>query len=102
MNSCYTCRFFGLKTGTCDYFLLTGRRRGCSPEDCLRYAPQELSRLRLSSETAGALYMAYYMGMTDREAAEYAGVTYPAAKRWRQSHGLMLISPKDPHKENTA
>lgn len=88
MNRCITCRFFGLKTCTCDYFLLTGQRRGCAPEDCLRYVPHNSHTLRVSSDAAAALYTAFFMGMSDREAAEYAGVSLPVARRWRQSQGF--------------
>jgi hypothetical protein len=34
MESCKGCKFYSSVTDSCDYSIITGQRRGCSPEAC--------------------------------------------------------------------
>ena len=39
---CKKCQYF--HAGTCDYFLITGERRGCRPDKCTHYLDEKISR----------------------------------------------------------
>lgn len=42
MPPCETCRYYGLRTKTCDYIIFTRRRRGCKVgEECSKYEERD-------------------------------------------------------------
>ena len=36
-DKCRDCKYYGLTTSTCDYFMITYRRRGCPVGDCDKF-----------------------------------------------------------------
>ena len=44
MSRCEECWFYTLRTESCDFFLLTGRRRGSKAEECREFKPLEGGR----------------------------------------------------------
>ena len=52
-QQCTKCQYFSHQNGQhavmavpCDYLLITGKRRGCSPQDCKTYGVFKLSKSR--------------------------------------------------------
>ena len=45
-----SCAYHSKSVGSCDYLLITGRRRGCSIEDCDKYRKKKKGDLGLQPE----------------------------------------------------
>ena len=93
------CAFKGTNTDTCDYLLITGKRRGCPAGPlCLRYKPVTAKERKVpqlpstfKKDRAG-LYVAfqslYEGGYADQENAGTMGVGKEPVARWRRGERL--------------
>ena len=93
------CAFRGTNTDTCDYILVTGKRRGCPAGPlCIRYKPvtaRERKVPQLPStfkKDRSGLFTAfgslYEEGYSDREIADIMGVGKETVARWRRGERL--------------
>ena len=93
------CAFKGTNTDTCDYILVTGKRRGCPAGPlCVRYksvSARERKVPQLPStfkKDRSGLYTAfqslYEEGFSDQEIAAALGVSKETVARWRRSERL--------------
>ena len=93
------CAFKGTNTDTCDYILVTGKRRGCPAGPlCLRYKPVTVKERKVPQlpstfkEDRSGLYIAfqslYEDGYSDQEIADTMGVGKETVARWRRSERL--------------
>ena len=93
------CAFKGTNTGTCDYIIVTGKRRGCPAGPlCLRYKPVTAKERKVPQlpstfkKDRSGLYTAfdtmYEEGFSDREIAEALGVSRDTVSKWRRSERL--------------
>ena len=85
----YRCAF----TDTCDYLLVTGRRRESPAAGCHRYEkklrPCQDSGADFGSAADEALMEELYRsGLTDREIASELGLSPVAVGAWRRQEGL--------------
>lgn len=89
------CAFKGTNTDTCDYILVTGKRRGCPAGPlCLRYKPVTAKERKVPQlpstfkKDRYGLYTAfetmYEEGFSDREIAEALGVSRDTVSKWRR------------------
>lgn len=94
-----SCAFFGTNTHTCDYILVTGKRRGCPAGPlCLRYKPVTAKERKVPQlpstfkKDRSGLYTAfqslYEEGYSDQEIAAALGVSKETVARWRRSERL--------------
>ena len=68
----HDCAFKGTNTDTCDYILVTGKRRGCPDGPlCIRYKPVTVEE-----------------GYSDQEISADLGVSKDTVARWRRSERL--------------
>ena len=93
------CAFKGTNTDTCDYILVTGKRRGCPAGPlCLRYKPVTSKERKVpqlpstfKKERSG-LYTAfetmYEEGFSDVQIAEALGVSRDTVSNWRRKERL--------------
>lgn len=93
------CAFKGTNTDTCDYILVTGKRRGCPAGPlCLRYKPVTVKERKVpqlpstfKKERSG-LYTAfetmYAEGFSDVQIAEALGVSRDTVSSWRRKERL--------------
>lgn len=93
------CAFKGTNTDTCDYILVTGKRRGCPAGPlCLRYKPVTAKERKVPQlpstfkKDRSGLYTAfqslYEEGYSDQEIAAVLGVSKETVARWRRSERL--------------
>ena len=93
------CAFKGTNTDTCDYILVTGKRRGCPAGPlCLRYKPVTVKERKVPQlpstfkKDRSGLYIAfqslYEDGYSDQEIADTMGVGKETVARWRRSERL--------------
>lgn len=93
------CAFKGTNTDTCDYLLITGKRRGCPAGPlCLRYKPVTAKERKVPQlpstfkKDRSGLYTAfqslYEEGYSDQEIAAALGVSRDTVTRWRRSERL--------------
>ena len=93
------CAFKGTNTDTCDYILVTGKRRGCPAGPlCLRYKPVTAKERKVpqlpstfKKERSG-LYTAfetmYEEGFSDKQIADALGVSRDTVSSWRRKERL--------------
>ncbi len=102
------CYYYAKSTDSCDFYLITGVRRGCSPEDCTRYlkaARKNEIALNLARNAKSEkwkqryheMYLLYKAGKYDKEIAEEIGCSVNTVKVWRKREGL--ISQTDRQKK---
>lgn len=101
------CIYYGKSTDSCDYYLITGVRRGCDPNECTRYtkgqktntALQDFNLKRTAQWNVKFKHMRilYNNGKYDKEIAEMIGCSVNTVKLWRKREGL--ISQKDRQKK---
>lgn len=92
-----SCLYYGCRTETCDYLLITGERRGCPVEDCARYVPNASVRRLVDyysgkgklSEQDRRLLDLYEQGLSDREIARRAERSCNLVWHWRSKMGLL-------------
>ena len=93
------CAFKGTNTDTCDYILVTGKRRGCPAGPlCLRYKPVTAKERKVPQlpstfkKDRSGLFVAfqslYEEGYSDQEIAAALGVSKETVARWRCSERL--------------
>lgn len=95
-EKCRGCLYFGHRTKTCDYMLLTGQRRGCPTEACTRRVEAEEAKClvdcylgkREMSERERAFLSLYEAGHTDAEIARLTGKGRMLVSHWRAKMGL--------------
>ena len=93
------CAYKGTNTDTCDYFLITGKRRGCPAGPlCIRYKPVTAKERKVPQlpstfkKDRSGLFVAfqslYEEGYSDQEIAAALGVSKETVARWRRSERL--------------
>lgn len=92
------CHWYSIHTDTCDYYLLTGRRKKIVSGQCDAYKPREKRNGRPVLPTTfkkgkrDGLYTAieslYEEGMSDREIGEALGIPKGFVARWRRGERL--------------
>ena len=93
------CAYKGTNTDTCDYILITGKRRGCPAGPlCKRYKPINARNRKVPQlpstfkKDRSGLYTAfetmYAEGFSDREIAEALGVSRDTVSSWRRKERL--------------
>ena len=93
------CAFKGTNTDTCDYILVTGKRRGCPAGPlCIRYKPVNAKERKVPQlpstfkKDRSGLFTAfgslYEEGYSDREIADIMGVGKETVARWRRGERL--------------
>ena len=93
------CAYKGTNTDTCDYILVTGKRRGCPAGPlCLRYKPVTAKERKVPQlpstfkKDRSGLYIAfqslYEEGYSDQEISAALGVSKETVSRWRRSERL--------------
>ena len=93
------CAFKCTNTDTCDYFLITGKLRGCAGGTlCTRYEHAPGKKRKLSplptifKKEKSGLYTAfqslYEEGYSDQEIADAMGVSKETVARWRRGERL--------------
>ena len=93
------CAYKGTNTDTCDYILVTGKRRGCPAGPlCLRYKPVTVKERKIPQlpstfkKDRSGLYTAfqslYEEAYSDQEIAADLGVSKETVARWRRSERL--------------
>lgn len=83
----YRCAF----TETCDYYLITGRRRESPASRCKRYQPLSADTAPAAVDSAAddALLQALYdAGLTDRQIARELHLPTQAVSTWRHRQQL--------------
>lgn len=111
MSKCNQCIYYCERTTSCDYYLITGERRGCSVENCEKYEkllckrrppspvvspakPKEekpkVWKPRKPRECAKneAIKRLYYQGKTDQQIAAETGYCARNIWYWRHRRGL--------------
>lgn len=93
------CAFKGTNTDTCDYILVTGKRRGCPAGPlCLRYKPVTAKERKVPQlpstfkKDRSGLFVAfqslYEEGYSDQEIADTMGVGRGTVSKWRREERL--------------
>ena len=93
------CAFKGTNTDTCDYILVTGKRRGCPAGPlCLRYKPVTAKERKVPQlpstfkKDRSGLFVAfqslYEECYSDQEIAAALGESKETVARWRRSERL--------------
>lgn len=98
MSKCWNCYYYGRNTFTCDFYLITGARRGCPANACTRYTPrgklrkQTLVVLKGSHKVDNPRYRQleslYRQGLNDAQIAELTGLCRNTVLKWRKGNGL--------------
>lgn len=94
-----SCAFFGTNTKTCDYILITGKRRSCPPGPlCTKYKPVNARHRKVPQlpstfkKDRSGLYTAfetmYEEGFSDQKIAEALGVSRNTVASWRRKERL--------------
>ena len=93
------CVYYALSDGTCDYFLLTGRRRGCPcGKDCAKYQPRGKVRRSGAAFNQDFAYNLWKDGKTDQEIGTVLGVSQTAVLQWRRRKNLTPNGRRGPKK----
>ena len=93
------CAYKGTNTDTCDYILVTGKRRGCPAGPlCLRYKPVTAKERKVPQlpstfkKDRSGLFVAfqslYEEGYSDQEISAALGVSKETVARWRRGERL--------------
>ncbi len=103
-EKCAKCYYCDSCVGSCDYILVTGKRRGCSPKNCNKFEPKsELGRRSEIALPGGrpdvkrkrvAMKALYDQGLHDRLIAEKIGCSKALVVQWRQNAGLPPVCRK--------
>ena len=93
------CLYYCKSTDTCDFYLMTGTRRGCSYNDCTRYVKlprpntalqdfclKKSAQWNIKFNRMGVLYNE---GKYDKEIADAVGCSVQTVKKWRKREGLV-------------
>jgi hypothetical protein len=106
-EKCRTCHYYAYGSNTCDFYIITGERRGCpAGADCTRWEERgDISdrRLNLVRDVAfrekrghgldksffNAMQSLYDEGMSDRAIARELRVHVHTVERWRKYEGLV-------------
>ncbi len=102
MSKCWDCYYYGKNTFTCDFYLITGARRGCPAGNaCTRFAPRGKLRKqtlivlkgsrrgrRADDQRYQAVRSLYSQGLDDVRIAELTGLHRNSILKWRQREGL--------------
>lgn len=89
-EACLGCIYFAETTLTCDYILMTDKRRPCPPgKDCTVKSVPIKKKLTASGKLdRDAMVRALYKdGANDREIADLLGYSVDAIFKWRKRHG---------------
>ena len=113
MNKCEKCTYWCVHTGTCDYILIAGERRGCPIDDCTRFeknktdkrkrfAPIQIKKARKPPKPyvhpdEEAMMRLYKQGMSDGKIANATSVSRRSVFLWRKRNGLPSNLRKDDH-----
>lgn len=86
-NYCSDCVYYACNTHTCDYILITDRRRPCpAGEWCTeRYTRKEAIMSKATWDTAAA-YELYLAGKSDKEISEALSVPIGSVSFYRRKH----------------
>lgn len=84
-TKCRSCLYHGSRTDTCDYYLMTGQRRGCPVTDCIRYVGMSQAD---ESEIGKEFSALYEQGCSDSEISRMTGRSRWVVARWREKMGL--------------
>lgn len=94
-TKCRGCFYFGYRTRTCDYILLTGQRRGCPVDACDKRVPNKSVQALVKFYDGGELpekdrllLQLYEQGLNDSQIAELVGESRKLVCRWRLKMGL--------------
>lgn len=101
------CYYYGRNTDSCDFYLVTGVRRGCDPDDCNRYKngkrkavlPENFvkeinkaSKKKKSVSKYASMYDQMYAlwleGKSDGQIASEIGCSKKTAQLWRNRNCL--------------
>ena len=92
---CKSCYYYGNTTNTCDFFLVTGVRRGCPVEDCNRHEPLSNRNKKFclhpnprAADRCRKMKQFYLQGMNDPQIAAQVGVAQQTVFMWRKKNGL--------------
>lgn len=90
---CKKCFFYGSTTDTCDFFLMTGERRGCPVERCVRFKsrtetrrPQQQAPKQIEQQRQ--MRKLHAQGLNDTEIAAQIGVSSWTVGQWRRKFDL--------------
>lgn len=93
------CIYYGKGTDSCDFYLITGIRRGCDPNECTRYTKGEkkntalqdfnLKRSQKWDVKFDIMKKLYLAGKYDKEIAEELKCAVNTVKLWRKRNGLV-------------
>ena len=95
-KNCRSCLFYGRRSQSCDYMLITHKRRGCSVKDCDKYLPSRGAKdlydhyagvSNLSQEDKKLLLL-YDEGLNDVEIAKRLGKPKGTVTYRRERLGL--------------
>lgn len=89
-EACLGCIYFAETTLTCDYILMTDKRRPCPPgKGCtVRSVPIKKKLTASGKLDRDAMVRALYKdGANDREIADLLGYSVDAIFKWRKRHG---------------
>lgn len=90
---CKKCYFYGSTTDTCDFFLMTGERRGCPVEQCARYKTRTVIRRPqqqnpIQNERQRQMRKLHAQGLNDTQIGAQIGISSQAVGQWRRKFGL--------------
>lgn len=86
LAGCKGCIYLGHNSRTCDFYLMTGQRRGCpAGEDCTRRREKHRPGMKLDPDMAKKLYRLNY---GDELIAEKLGCRVDTVARWRMANNL--------------
>ena len=99
MSTCHDCYYRDLYLNTCDFYLITGVRRGCPADDnCTRYLARNGQKRRGEMNIPGgkgvqgpmhkAMLALYNEGLNDVAIAEKVGCCSATVRRWRGKNCL--------------
>lgn len=98
---CNGCDFLGLSTLTCDYILLTKKRRPCPPGKGCTVKTVGSGKGKLDRDKR--LMELYREGKNDVELAKATGYALSSIRNWRKRHHLPAVvkgNPRHKRKEN--
>lgn len=104
MKKCCKCIYYCKRTTTCDYYIITEQRRGCSIANCDKFEelkhkrrppppvvtpakPKEPRRVRTFANGEEMMEL-YKRGMNDNEIAQEVGCSSRNVTYWRSRVGL--------------
>jgi len=82
---CYKCQYRSRSTLTCDYILIEGRSRACSPENCDKFKMRTGEYINPKLIQIEKLY---YSDYSDRRISRELNISRYTVYTWRQSQGL--------------